>query len=254
MINDCNLYYIIFNYFDFKDKHTFKRIDKKTNSIKITNLYDIDQKYCQNINQENLKNYPYVKKLKLDGNVRVRSLNHLTYLEEFYIFLSRLNDDGINELTNLKKLTIEGLLSTLYIHKLVNLEYLHICSHWPANKNGTNKINMDDEIKRLTNLNFLCVNNNHHITNINSLTNLEILYACGDSGLSNNGIEKLTKLKELYIDKNLKINIFDHFKCLTKLSIHGHDYETFAKYYETIDHIYVNDEHCSRYFKEKKLK
>ena len=117
-----------------------------------------------------------------------------------------------------------------------------------------NAYNMNDEIKHLTNLKFLCVNNNHHITDINSLTNLVILYACGDSGLSNNGIEKLTKLKELYIDKNLKINIFDHFKCLTKLSIHGHDYETFDKYYETIDHIYVNDEHCSRYFKEKKLK
>ena len=140
MIHDRNLCYIIFDYLDFKDKHTFKKIDKKTNSIKITNLYDINQKYCQNINQENLKNYPYVKKLKLDGNVRVRSLNHLTYLEEFYICRSILNDDGIDELTNLKKLTIEGLLFAPYIHKLVNLEYLHICSYWPLNKNDTKKI------------------------------------------------------------------------------------------------------------------
>ena len=48
---------IIFKYLKFYDKHTFKRIDKYANKIQIIDLYNIDYKYLDNLDDEILMDY-----------------------------------------------------------------------------------------------------------------------------------------------------------------------------------------------------
>lgn len=67
--------------------------------------------------------------------------------------------------------------------------------------------NVTDDIlrqKKYSHLIGLDLNYNFQVKNINHLTNLKILYACGSCGIDNEGISKLN-LIEFYADNNGKI-------------------------------------------------
>ena len=59
---------------------------------------------------------------------------------------------------------------------------------------------------------------NGRITNINHLTNLKVLYVDWNGGISDNGINKLTNLKELSYLYN---NRLKNFECKPTLLIYG---------------------------------
>src|SRR5438477_5990914 len=76
-------------------------------------------------------------------------------------------------------------------------------------------------IRYLRKLKRLVANNNTKITNVNSFSNLEMLYADGESGITQDGLSQLTKLKQLSVDNNRKITNVNSFSELEDLRAQG---------------------------------
>ena len=71
------LYSIVFEYLEFYDKHTLRRIDKYMNKLKITDMYNIDKKYLKKLDDYILINYDFIVKLNAYDNIKISNVNHL---------------------------------------------------------------------------------------------------------------------------------------------------------------------------------
>lgn len=80
----------------------------------------------------------------------------------------------------------------------------------------------NDEIKRLTNLEFLDLTKNHNITFLNHLVNLKILYThtFGCNRIINEGIKELKNLEKLFIGCSNNDNCCEHYH--SKLTVLNH--------------------------------
>lgn len=115
------------------------------------------------------------------------------------------------------KITISGILRKNIFNTIsANLKVLHI--------NG--RIN-NDNISILTNLTELDMSCNNEITDLNRLTNLQILRTSSDNifscAIGNNGIKSLTNLTELTIKNTKKITDVNHLVNLLTLDIRYSD-------------------------------
>ena len=69
----------------------------------------------------------------------------------------------------------------------------------------------DAGIKQCKNIKILNINNNHKITNINFLVDLQELDACGsECGIDDKGMEQCKKIKKLNVHLNDKISDVEH--------------------------------------------
>ena len=196
---------IIFDHADFLTQIRLKRVCHDFyHTLRITNLYNILEKYLRKLTDSILKSYPYVKKLDAGG-------------------LSQITDAGIKHL-DLCVLNARNNFNIKNISHLVNLEILY-ATHF----SGID----DNSLTQLKNLKKLSVSNNPKITNLNHLSNLETLIAndiyCG---IDDDGIKKLN-LKKLDCTRNPKITDVKHMTKLDRLIIDG--------YRLTYDMFIVND-------------
>src|SRR5258708_7843128 len=97
------LYNLIYSYLNFIEKLNFRIICKKFNKYVITDMYNIDEKYRDKLNEDILKQcaYAYITKLDL-ATCYVPNLNFLSSLKELNINSSKIGDDCIKNL-NLEK-------------------------------------------------------------------------------------------------------------------------------------------------------
>ena len=66
--------------------------------IQITDLYSINRKYTQKLDQQILCNYAHIIQLRLSGNTKVINLNHMKSLRVLDIYDYVVGDNGIWDL------------------------------------------------------------------------------------------------------------------------------------------------------------
>lgn len=188
----------IMNYLYLVDQIKISQLDKQIyDNIKIYYLDDnrINDKILQQ------KKFNMLKKLVIQNNRNVTNLNHLLYLEDLTCsgLESSISDESIKQLYNLKKLHATDNKQIKDINHLINLTEL-TCGYGCG---------IDDVgIKNLINLKKILAYENVKIKEVNHFKKLEILSACGAScGISN--ISNLSNLKELYVNHNPKIIIYN---------------------------------------------
>lgn len=203
--------------------------------LRITDFYNIDNCYLQKLNDNILKNYPYITQLNADSNINVTNVNHLSRLKKLNAeYICGINDEGIKDL-NLYELDASNNRKITNVNHMNNLKILQIYGDSGINNNGLRYINLielnigeNDNIKdisHMTNLKILdashCNIRNKHIksldliqlsivgskfiTKINHMKNLKILLAFDTSCcMDNAGLQGLN-LFELYAESNSKI-------------------------------------------------
>src|SRR5688572_19414817 len=95
-----DLHYLICDYLDFIDILRLKIVCKRFKSIKIRDLYHIEWKYRQILNDQILKQYTDVTKLSAYINPKITTLNHMTKLKKLNIGGQScgVGDEGISNL------------------------------------------------------------------------------------------------------------------------------------------------------------
>ena len=172
MIIPLEIWYQILNYLNLKSQINLilTHIYLRDN-LWITDLYNIDEKLL----------------IKLDDQI----LGH-----KMFSHVTRLNARDNKKITNVSLMT--------------NLKILYACGNCGINQSGINGLNLVE----------LCTSDNSKITDVKLLacnqlsagavsfmTNLEILYAYGNCGIDQTGINRLN-LVELSASGNNKINKF----------------------------------------------
>lgn len=246
-----DIIHIIHSLLDFPSQLNLIYVSKSFNKLSITNLLD-NVSNNHNLTNDILKLYPHITKIFLshhlndisnltnlqvlhleNGDINNHQINLLTNLTELSITYSNItnincltrlrilnvtcniDNIGIASLTNLTELYISYNDTITDINHLKNLHTLGIgyylsapcyCAPVPGITNNG--------LASLTNLTNLDIYDNNRITDINYLTNLQILNATGDCGVADNGIKKLTNLTTLTATSNKKITNINHLKKL----------------------------------------
>ena len=94
-------------FYDLKDTINLYNLNKDhQDNIMITNLYDIETKYKNKLNQKIIKQhkYKYIKKLYIYNRGKIKNVSHLKKtLEELYCnYNIRIDQNGISELNLIK--------------------------------------------------------------------------------------------------------------------------------------------------------
>ena len=193
--------------YDLKDIINLYNLNKDhQNNIKITNLYDIPEKYLKKLDQQIIeqKKYKFVEKLNACNNKKIKNVNHMRYtlkilncgwncgIDQNGIFLLDLielyatNNKKINNVNHMKR----------------KLKILYCCGDSAIDQKGIYELNL---IK-------LGAGNNKKINNVNHMKGaLKILDCSWNCGINQNGISELN-LVELYAGYNKKINNTNHMK------------------------------------------
>src|SRR5271154_5496072 len=125
MILHNDLYRLICDYLDFIDVLHHKIVCKRFKSIKVKDLYNIDLKYLQNLNDHILKQYIDVTELKII-NTNITNLNHMTKLRKLDIsYDCGVGDQGIFVL-NLEELDASGNPKITTLNHMTKLKKLYI--------------------------------------------------------------------------------------------------------------------------------
>jgi hypothetical protein len=108
----------IFNMLDLKAQIYFTQTCKEFNKFNITNFWDIS--YSSIFTEEILKKYPYIIKLNLFDNKKVKNINFLKNVIKLNIGgFCIIEDDGIKDLIHLEELNMSCN------HKITNLDNKH---------------------------------------------------------------------------------------------------------------------------------
>lgn len=163
--------------------------------------------------------------LSICSNRYIFNLNHMTNLRVLYARSSSIKYTGID------KLDLHILdASMCEIRQLSNFKNLKVL--------GARFFYLDDNNLKHLNLEILNVSCNSLITDLNHMTNLKILFACGSSAISHDSVSNLKNLLIFAHDNNKIVSnfFFDYFHP-SGLSIfptflkYGYDHE---KYYKKI--------------------
>lgn len=203
------LYQIILEQSDFIDQIHLTMVNKYMHqNLKIKDFYHIDYTLINKLNDDILKQYPYITKLNISSNQHVRNINHLKFLKSLKAGRGcYLDDQGVTAL-NLEELDVSYGFGITDVNHMTNLKILCAKGFCGLSDMGIRNINL---IK-------LIVSHNIYITDVNHMTNLEILEASGFCAINNNGIKDLIKLKELYMADNSRITGVKHIKNLKILN------------------------------------
>ena len=118
---------IVFNYLDFYDKYTFKRTRKFMNKIHITDLFDIEDKYLENIDDDILLNHRFAIRLYICDR-KISRVNHMTKLKELDAsYDCGIGDNNIKDI-NLEKLNANHNQNISDVNHMTNLKELNACS------------------------------------------------------------------------------------------------------------------------------
>src|SRR5271154_4171858 len=198
MILHNDLYRLICDYLDFIDVLRHKIVCKRFKSIKVKDLYNIDLKYLQNLNDHILKQYIDVTELKII-NTNITNLNHLIKLRKLDIGQNYgVADQEISNL-NLEELNASNNPKITTLNHMTKLRKLTISGNCGVG---------DQEISAL-NLEELNAYNNPKITTLNHMTKLRKLDTSMNCGVGDQGVSDLN-LEELNAYNNPKITTLNH--------------------------------------------
>lgn len=196
-----------------------------------------------------------LRKLYVGSNPKITSLNHLTSLECLNINNSEIDDNGIMNNVNIKKLNICHTSNITSLNHLTLLEELDAayargidnnsiinCTRLKRlNITGNSRITLVNNFVELTELNIswckniynsgiigcthlrkLDIHGNQNITSLNHLVELvELNISFSTSGITNDSIRDLVGLRKLYASFNKYITSVNHLINLEYLSIRG---------------------------------
>ena len=157
------LYHVIFNCLEFYNKHAFRRICKYMNKIHITDLCDIDCVYLVKLDDKNLLDYKFAKKLDARHGRKITNVNHMINLK----ILDASGDCGIND-NGIKNINLEKLYVS-YNHKITNVNHMTKLKILDASCG----CGIDDDGIEDLNLEYLNAVANPKITSENHMTNLK---------------------------------------------------------------------------------
>ena len=193
------IYQLIFDFLDLIDKLTYRQVSKEFKNFHITDLMSFkNYNYLLLLNETILKQHLHTKKLLAPHNTNITQLNFLVHLQELYLSGSdRSSNCSINELTNLRKLTLSNFPSITDLNTLTKLEVLKIY--------GSNAID-NQSIKELNLSEFAC-SSYLHVTSFTHMTNLKRLSIQGsDCSVKNDDIRGLDLT---YLDISFNTSITD---------------------------------------------
>jgi hypothetical protein len=103
------LWHMIFDYSDFYSKITLRRVNSLfLYSLHITDLYNLEDKYLERLDDSILAQHPFVRYLFAFDNVSITNVNHLHYLEDLDASWDcGISDDGL-KITSIKRLDVNG--------------------------------------------------------------------------------------------------------------------------------------------------
>ena len=144
-------------------------MNRHTNRIYIKNLSDMEgSKYLCKLNNDILKNYKYVTKLRANYNQKITNMNRMTKLIDLFAIGScGTNDGGIINLDNLAIQNVDQNSKITNINRTMKLKELHACESCRINDGGI--INLNDLV-------ILYASDNSKIININHMTKIKQKY------------------------------------------------------------------------------
>ena len=164
--------------------------NSKINSVNhLTEFKILDVCFDCGIDQKGIEYCLKLKKLNCDNNTKINSVNHLTNLE----ILSAAGHCSIDqkEIQNCLKLKRLGCYRNSKINSVNHLTNLEILNSNMDRRNMDYGIDQKG-IKNCLKLKELRCNWNAQINSVNHLTNLKILYAGGNCGIDEKGIQNWT--------------------------------------------------------------
>ena len=245
MMHNIDIIKEIFNNLNLKYQIYITQCNKYfNNNLHIIDLYNIDKKYIDKLNDDILQNYKNFTKLNIKNNAKVKYISHLSNLKILKCsgYFSKISDEDILNLNlfNLNYNKNRNINKFNHMKNLVHLScrYNNISDDHLIGLNlksldmfGSNvliNLNQFTNLKKLNcgrnpydydlkslNLKMLAAYN-ANIKNISHMTNLKILN-CGGyiSKINDHDISKLN-LIELYTDGNKYIKNISH---LTNLKV-----------------------------------
>ena len=192
-----NLWFSIFEQLDFLSQQSFIFICRNTkDNFYITDLYNIDNKYLNRLNNDILQNDIFQFVTKLKANNKIINVSFMTNLKKLDAFGNcGIGQDGIRGL-NLVELNAYCNGKITDVSFMTNLKILDA---WGDCGIGQDSIHGLDLVE-------LNARNNRKITDVSFMTNLKKLDAWGYCGINQDGIRGLN-LVEINADYNSKIII-----------------------------------------------
>jgi hypothetical protein len=181
---------LIFKFLNFECKHRFKITNKQSTKLKITDLFNIDIKYLNKLDDKILKNYLDVDKLYASNNSKITKINKMKKIQILHADGScGLSHFGFSNCVNIKVLHVTNNKKIKNINFLTNLTELHAQS--------SNGGLLYKGFKNCRKLEILNIRYNNNISTLEGLTNLRILDASFCDILSNKYANECTKLERL---------------------------------------------------------
>ena len=134
---------IVIEYLHFYDKHTLQKINKYTNCIQITDLYNIKNIFLEKLDDNILKQYKSAIKLNVTDNQKITNINHMRKIK----ILNASGDCGINnesiKLINPEILIAHGNTKITNINHMTNLRELYARNTCGIDNNCIKNINLE---------------------------------------------------------------------------------------------------------------
>ena len=190
-----DIFKIIFNNLDFKSQmNMISSRNYFRNHLFITDLYNIERKYLDNLTTEILKYsiFSHVIELNVGNNNKITNVSFMTSLKKLNAWVNC--EIGQKSIIGLNKFK----LVAGYNNKITNVSFmasLKILNAWGdcgIGQNGIIGLNLVE----------LDVGGNNKITNVSFMTSLKKLDAGGDGGIDQNGIIGLNLVQ--LVEKKLK--------------------------------------------------
>ena len=196
---------LIFEILDFLSKIRLRQISKYfLNNLYISDFYNLDKIYLENLTEQILVSYPKIKYLDIQENPSVQNINFLSDLQVLAI-----SDKFTNQFCNYNLRELQ-----IYNYKITNLKYFT-----KLEKLSLSNISIPDS--DLNNLNLRELNLYWgRLSNISHMTRLKKLVITGYCDITNSHIQNLDLL-ELTIIWNSKITEINFLTNIRSLRINN---------------------------------
>lgn len=242
-----------FNYLDLLSQLRLRATCKELNKLRITDLYNIPNKYREKLTQKIIIQYPNIKKLCARKNPNILDVNSFQELEvldagnDYYSQNCGIKQEGIEKCVKIKKLNID---QNNYINNLNHMTELILLS---ASGDMYAPYATEKKFNECINLEVLKISYYAHLFELKNFTKLKYLYAdlCK---ISTDDIKNCTELVCLELGNNCKINSLNEFPNLEILILNSADISNveFGKL-EKIKMLTLNNVIFGYYFSELNL-
>jgi len=121
------IWQIVLDYSDFLTKIRIRQICKELYiHLRIIDFYHIEDQFLIKLNDDIIKQHPYIKYLFAFDNSNITDINHLEHLEVLDAsWECGIHSQGLKNITSLKVLDVNGNPRVKKINQMTKLEKLH---------------------------------------------------------------------------------------------------------------------------------